>query len=566
MELLADKLMASRFPHLPQAARHTNMKFNNAESAKLVTYLQYILLALVLAVVAYIRIRLLQAPLERDEGEYAYMGQLLLNGAPPYVHAYSMKLPGVSIVYALFMALFGQTPFGVHMGLLIVNGICILLVYLLALRLFDRDAAFPAAASCAALSLSEFVYGIFAHATHFVVLFSLAGFILLLRPGSKGRTLLLFVSGLCFGLAFIMKQPAALLIVFALLYLAWIWYKRHESDRKASIMGIALFLFGVIVPYAFIALWVFKAGAFENFWFWTVTYVREYASGQTAAQGLSTLGRTFPLIVKPQLMLWVLSAAGAFFLAAKRGRCTNRLFIVGLLFFSFLAVCSGFYFRWHYFILILPAIALLAGAACTAIGDMPIVVRNGNESLRRLIPAVLVMTAIGYGLYQERSFFFRLTPLEASIATYGTSPFIAAMEIGRYINEHTNDTDQIAVLGSEPEIYFYAGRLSATGYIYMYSLMENQPHAERMQMEAIREIEASRPKYCVFANIKFSWLDGPSSPRIIFDWFESYAKDHYDRIGIIDISNDTPIYKWEAEAAKFTPGSDSYLVVYKRKS
>ena len=542
------------------------MKFNNAESARLVTYLQYILLALVLAVVAYVRIRLLQVPLERDEGEYAYMGQLLLKGIPPYVHAYSMKLPGVSVVYALFMGLFGQTPAGIHLGLLIVNGLCIVLVYLLALRLFDRDAAFPAAASYAVLSLGEFVYGIFAHATHFVVLFALAGFILLLRPRSRGRSLLLLLSGLCFGLAFTMKQPAAFLIVFALVYLAWINYSTRGSGIKSPLAGIALFLLGVIVPYASIALWVFKAGAFENFWFWTVTYVREYASGQTAAQGLSTLGRTFPLIVKPHLPLWILAAAGASFLAAKRGRCTDRLFIAGLLLFSFLAVCSGFYFRWHYFILLLPAIALLVGAACSAIGDMSASAENDNRSLRRLVPAVLVMAAIGYGLYQERSFFFRLTPLEASSATYGTSPFSAALEIGRYINEHTAGSDRIAVLGSEPEIYFYAGRLSATGYIYMYSLMENQPHAERMQMEAIREIEASRPMYCVFANIQFSWLTGPTSPRIIFDWFETYAKDHYERVGIIDIGSDTPVVMWEANAARFAPGSDSYLVVYKRRS
>jgi len=87
-----------------------------------------------------------------------------------------------------------------------------------------------------------------------------------------------------------------------------------------------------------------------------------------------------------------------------------------------------------------------------------------------------------------------------------------------------------------------------------------------MQREAIREIEASQPKYCVFANIQFSWLSGPTSPRLIFDWFETFAKDHYERVGIIDISNETPIYKWEAEAVKSIPGSDSYLVVYKRKS
>ena len=43
---------------------------------------------------AFVRLRLLDFPLERDEGEYAYAGQLMLQGIPPYKLAYNMKLPG----------------------------------------------------------------------------------------------------------------------------------------------------------------------------------------------------------------------------------------------------------------------------------------------------------------------------------------------------------------------------------------------------------------------------------------------------------------------------------------
>jgi hypothetical protein len=161
---------------------------------------------------------------------------------------------------------------------------------------------------------------------------------------------------------------------------------------------------------------------------------------------------------------------------------------------------------------------------------------------------------------------FKLTPLEAGAATYGITPFPAAIEIGRYIKDHTSDTDLIAVLGSEPEIYFYAARLSATGYIYMYSLMEDQPHAERMQWELIREIERSKPKYCIFTKIQFSWLVGPSSPRIIFDWFDAYVKEHYEQVGVIELYNSETLYFWDANASQHTPGSESHIVVYKRNS
>src|SRR5437899_7181957 len=55
----------------------------------------WILLAVVIAVVVFIRIHFLAIPLERDEGEYAYAGQLMLQGIPPYRLAYNMKFPGV---------------------------------------------------------------------------------------------------------------------------------------------------------------------------------------------------------------------------------------------------------------------------------------------------------------------------------------------------------------------------------------------------------------------------------------------------------------------------------------
>jgi hypothetical protein len=41
------------------------------------------LVVIVFALVIAIRIRLLRIALERDEGEYAYAGQLMLQGIPP---------------------------------------------------------------------------------------------------------------------------------------------------------------------------------------------------------------------------------------------------------------------------------------------------------------------------------------------------------------------------------------------------------------------------------------------------------------------------------------------------
>src|SRR5947209_20527367 len=71
---------------------------------------------IVFGVILAIRIGLLGIPLERDEGEYAYAGQLMLQGIPPYKLAYSMKFPGTYAAYALTLSIFGQNIPGIHLG------------------------------------------------------------------------------------------------------------------------------------------------------------------------------------------------------------------------------------------------------------------------------------------------------------------------------------------------------------------------------------------------------------------------------------------------------------------
>ena len=77
-------------------------------------FIAYALLTLTLLFTFAIRFHLRNIPLERDEGEYAYAGQLMLEGIPPYQLAYNMKLPGTYAAYAVILAIFGQIPSGIH--------------------------------------------------------------------------------------------------------------------------------------------------------------------------------------------------------------------------------------------------------------------------------------------------------------------------------------------------------------------------------------------------------------------------------------------------------------------
>src|SRR5712672_555692 len=132
----------------------------------LLQYRAWLLVALTILLVAAVRVRLRDMPLERDEGEYAYAGQLILQGVPPYKEAYNMKLPGTYAAYAVIMAVFGQTPAGIHVGLALVNAASIVLMFFLGRKLLDDITGIAAAISYGLLSLSPSVLGLAGHATH----------------------------------------------------------------------------------------------------------------------------------------------------------------------------------------------------------------------------------------------------------------------------------------------------------------------------------------------------------------------------------------------------------------
>src|SRR5439155_26086101 len=129
--------------------------------------------------------------------------------------AYNVKLPGIYAAYASLMAIFGQTTFGIHLGLLFVNLGAVILIFFLAQRLFDAYAAVIASATYALMSTSPAVMGSAAHVTHFVILAARGGFLVLLRGLESRRLLTLFCSGFLVGVSVLLKQHGVFFGVFA---------------------------------------------------------------------------------------------------------------------------------------------------------------------------------------------------------------------------------------------------------------------------------------------------------------------------------------------------------------
>ena len=522
-------------------------------------------LAAILFSTAVIRVRLLEAPLERDEGEYAYAGQLILQGIAPYAQVYNMKMPGIYAAYALILAVFGQTHSGIHLGLLVINAATILLLFLLADKLFGPVAGLVTAAAFALLSLGQWVNGIFANAEHFVILPALGGILLLSHAVDYQKWWSLLAGAFLLGLAFLMKQHGGAFIIFGGLYLLLCELRRRPFVWKLFVAKGILFLAGVLLPFALTCLVLWWSGVFEKFWFWTFVYARQYVSSLPLSKGLQYLKEYIVLIAGSSILIWLLAGIGLICLRWDKKARQHSLFIIGFLLFSFLSMCPGFYFRPHYFILLLPAVALLAGIGTSSAFDTLTRILKGP--LTRIIQIVSVLAVLFFTMYKQRDFFFVMSPTMATRTTYGYNPFPESLEIARYIRENSTKDNRIAVIGSEPQIYFYSNRRSATGYIYAYPLMERHSYALKMQQEMIQEIESARPKFLVFVNVDTSWLVRRESENLIFEWFKQYQQKYYSPVGIIDIISDKhTVYRWESEALQYSPRSKYWLVVLQRMS
>jgi hypothetical protein len=165
-----------------------------------------------------------------------------------------------------------------------------------------------------------------------------------------------------------------------------------------------------------------------------------------------------------------------------------------------------------------------------------------------------------------KQLFFEASPVEASRMIYSESPFVESIRIADYVREHTNGDDAIAVLGSEPEIYFYSRRHSATGYIYTYGLMEPQKYARRMQEEMISEIEHARPKYLISVVMHDSWLKRSGSDRLIFDWATQYLANNYTVAGFVNLVAPGETDYYFEDIPQSVPQLGNYILIYEKKS
>lgn len=491
------------------------------------------------------------------------MGKLILQGIPPYISGYDFKPPGLYLTYALFLKLFGQTADAIHMGLLLFNAGSMALIFEFTKRLLGRNEGIIASFIYGMLALAPGVLGFAAHATHFVVFWMLLGLVLIMQFHKTRNKYLLIASGIAFSLSVLMKQPGLLFLVFGVVLL---FYPTNDNkiDLPNSIKKIIYFVVGTILPFAFILLWYWNANTVDKFIFWNFEYGIKFSNLIKGGDSITQFFMSFPRVANDFLPVWIIAAIGIPMILFDRKRESSRVLIIFFFITSAVAVSLGFHFRNHYFVMILPIIGILTGYV---INKFTIALASNKTEMFRLILSLsLSLLIVGYGIIINQSYFINDNLNTLSRRLYNPNPFADSETIAKYIQSKTGKDDKIAILGSEPQILFYADRISATPYLFTYFIMEPHPYSLTMQKEMAGNIEMEKPKLLIYINHPISWMVWQNSQMYIFTWADRFIKEYYSLAGLVDVvSAEKSIIKWGEEATSYSNIDRATVLIFERK-
>lgn len=517
----------------------------------------------------------LSIPLNRDEGEFAYGGQLLRTGGLPYVDLYAMKLPGMYLALAAIQALGGEAVETLHAGAAIVNAATACILFLIVRRMLGPGEAVAAAVAFLLWVLNPRAEPFAIQAEVFVIFFATLGWwLLLLALEHSARfaitAALVLMSGLAFGLGTLMKQHGLILMLGAGAYAVWwLWLGEGRRDASHPWWTLRWALLGTVWIVAAALPWVTAAGTyaylgqFDKFWFWTVTTSQLYGNAQTLEQGLSNLTGESQKQFIGAPCLWCSAGIGATAIAWSASVRRHAALIAFLAVFSVLAMAPKLLFRNHYFLLAGPAAAVLVACGLRGLGER-LSALVSRPAWQGWISAAIGAVLLGWTAFQDAHMYYTYPPALLSRTLYGFGMLTETVEIAEFLRAHTDAEDRIAVMGSEPQIFYLSGRRSASPHIYTYPLMEPNDFAIGLQKEMISDLQRTRPKYFVWVNSPYSWLMQQGSDQEIIRWFDKYRKSQLEEVVVYVLVDPYQVERREANDP--APRGLHWMAVYQRKA
>lgn len=524
------------------------------------------LLIILLILVAYIRSNFLNIPFERDEGAYSYYGKLLLEGKTPYVDFYEQKFPGIFFFFAFIVGVFGDTVKGMHTGFIFINLISITMIYLSVKRLFNSYSAIISAVTFAIISMTPNLSGFTVQSEHGVAFFTSLGIFFYTYTRTSEKIIYYFLMGISMGAAFMTKTTGLFVATWGGFILLVDFFFSKEKRLKKLFFQIASYCIGIFLVIGVLFLIIYIKGSFEQMIFWTYNIPKKYVSKVPFEEGIKYFKYTRDSILANYKFFWYHALLAIPICLLKSINWRTKIFAISLALFSSMTIVPGFYFYGHYWIQLIPGLAVLAGVTSHGIlnslqSQFKI---NGNQ-LRYIYIGLFVIVTFVH-LDGQKSYYFKPNYDRILRAVYGNNPFPESMAIANFINNNSKPEDQIIVMGSEPQIYFYTKKKCPSRHAYFAAIVDNIPEHKQWQREFVTDVEKAKPRYFIFFNHPISLFVQPNTDKYVFDWANKYVSENYQIVGLADmIDGGMTNYVWKDALSSYKPQGQNMIYIYERK-
>ena len=490
--------------------------------------------ALALVVVALLALALRAPvaglPFERDEGEYAYIAQRWFEGDVPYRDAFDQKPPGIFVFYAAAFAAFGESEAAVRWTAQLWALVGIAAIAVLGARIATPAAGVAAAIAAVACAAQPGWLNNAVNTEQVAVTPLALGGVAALALATRSGIGPSFAVGALGSLALLLKPVTLPIVAYQIGTALWLGRRRRVAHAVAAALGLG-------IPLAATASWFAAHGAWRELVDALLWNNLDYAS----RVALSDYPTVFAMGVTPSLA--ALAPIYASVLAAPLALLRSLpspvavrplLWVAGWLVVSLVAVSAGGYFRHHYFALALPPLAVLAGIGLDAFARWALASRR----YARWAGAGLALALLGWTVVSDW-WYFGPAPAGAKLQRlYGANAFPEAPQLGAWIAANSEPTDRFFVYGSEPQLFFYANRPSASRYIFVYPLTMPLPAAAERQREALADFDAARPLFVVATFAFGSILEQPGTPPELKTGLRERLGRDYDLTAVVPYFED----------------------------
>jgi hypothetical protein len=381
----------------------------------------------------------------------------------------------------------------------------------------NRFWAFVAAALFTLLSADPFAQGTAANTEVFMVLPLILSQIAFLKAVDNPRHVLpMLVCGALTGTAIAFKQVAA--VNWFLLIALYPIFSAPEKRSRSAVAFAVWSLGGVLAIAGIISLYFSARHGLSELVDNVFTHNLEYIGAMTRADRLQFCAETIARLARTEGLVWIFSAAGLITLIlASKGKWLA--FLAGWLITSMISVSASGYFFPHYFQQLLPSLALIAVFGAQWLSEL----RPWRSSwIPRALFGLLLMVLPLKTLWP---FWFSYTPADAVRTIYPGNFFAEMPEFAARIAQVTSSEQRVFVFGAEPELLFYARRVSATRYIFLFPLYGPYRNAREKQMAAADEIQRAAPAAAVY--VPNDLFFNPGSDQYFTDWSLSYLQQTF---------------------------------------